>query len=79
MQSIIENPNKYAYTKQQGYVMNVLTMNSRRVANRETVVYANERTESNKKPILVKKPANGYEKPVSAKKPANGYEKAVAK
>jgi hypothetical protein len=66
MQAMLKNPNKYAFQKQQGYVQNLLTMNSRR--GREIADNHN-----------MKKPANGYEKPVSAKKPANGYEKAVAK
>jgi mRNA-degrading endonuclease YafQ of YafQ-DinJ toxin-antitoxin module len=49
MQAMMKNPDKYDYKKQQGYVRNVLTMNSNRAVNPETVVYANERAESNKK------------------------------
>ena len=75
MQAMMKNPDKYDYKKQQGYVRNVLTMNSNRAVNHETVVYANERAESNKKPIPVKKPAHGYEKEAPMKKPAHCYEK----
>ena len=77
MQSMLKNPDKYAFQKQQGYVQNLLTMNSRR--GREIADNHNMKKPANgyEKPVSAKKPANGYEKPVSAKKPANGYEKGL--